>query len=501
MFLEEIKCCPNFFKYLHNSAQYDSGADVFVLEPIFIYQSCWQRLRKAMDLTKLKKSLKPFKLKDAVFEGYAQLYKKLQIKPKKTVNWKSLRNPDKTKILDFSSLPIPDRESLELAIARLAVCKLNGGLGTSMNCRGPKSAIVVRDKKTFIDIIVEQIAELNKKNQADVPLLFMNSFYTNNVSERLIGRTSSGARVLSFCQNAYPRILADDSGFLDPKKFNTDAWYPPGHGDLFSCILENGYLESLLSEGREYLFISNSDNLGATVDLKILNHIIEEDITFLIEVTAKTSSDSKGGVLCQEKGDIKLVEMTAVPPEHMMRFCDEEKFSFFNTNNIWINLVRLRQLLLDGPLNLDLIVNSKLVKKQNILQLETAVGSAINSFPEAKAINVSRNRFLPVKKTSDLLLLQSDLFSLNKGFLKRDPAVGGSDLPRIILKDPLDDLKEYQQRIPVAPNISELNSLELQGQVRFNGEVTLKGNVRLISKNKSIRIPKGSTLVNKVVES
>ena len=287
----------------------------------------------------------------------------------------------------------------------------------------------------------------------------------------------------------------------NPKKFNEDAWYPPGHGDLFSCIFENGYLEDLLREGREYLFISNSDNLGATVDLKILNHIIEEDITFLIEVTAKTSSDSKGGVLCQEKGDIKLVEMTGVPPEHMMKFCDEEKFSFFNTNNIWINLNRLRQLLLDGPLNLDLIVNSKLVKKQNILQLETAVGSAINSFPEAKAINVSRNRFLPVKKTSDLLLLQSDLFSLNKGFLKRDPAVGGSDLPRIILKDPLDDLKEYQRRIPVAPKVGELNCLELQGQIRFNGEVTLKGNVRLVSKKKSIRIPKGSILENEVVES
>ena len=97
--------------------------------------------------------------------------------------------------------------------------------------------------------------------------------------------------------------------------------------------------------------------------------------------------------------------------------------------------------------------------------------------------------------------MQSDLFSLNRGTLKRDQAVVRSDLPRINLKEPFNDLKEYQRRIPVPPDIAGLDSLELQGEVRFNGKVTLEGNVRLISNKKSIRIPKGAVLENKTVES
>jgi len=220
-----------------------------------------------------------------------------------------------------------------------------------------------------------------------------------------------------------------------------------------------------------------------------------------MEVTAKTPVDTKGGVLCQEKDQIKILEIADVPPEHVVEFCGNEKFKFFNTNNIWVNLVRLKQMLKDGPLDLSLIVNRKQVKKSSVLQLETAVGSAFNSFPDAMGMNVPRSRFLPVKKTSDLLLLQSDLFSLNRGTLKRDQGVARSDLPQINLKDPFNDLKEYQQRIPVPPDIAELDSLELKGEVRFKGKVTLKGNVRLVSHKKSIRIPKGAVLENKIVES
>ncbi len=454
-----------------------------------------------MNLIQLKKALKAFKLKDSVFEGYADLYQKLHADPPQIGQWKSLRNPDKKKIVEYTSLPIPDRESLDLALARLAVCKLNGGLGTTMNCRGPKSAIVVREKKTFIEILVEQIVELNKKYHSVIPLLFMISFYTKDITERIVGRAAVGTRTLSFCQNSYPRLLADNTGFLDPKKINAEAWYPPGHGDLYSCLLDKGYLDSFLEEGRDYLFISNTDNLGATIDLKILNYIIEKDIPFLMEVTAKTCADTKGGVLCQEKDQIKLLEIADVPPEHVVEFCGNEKFNFFNTNNIWVNLVRLKKMLKEGSLDLGLIVNLKEVKKKSVIQLETAIGSAFNSFSDSIGMNVPRSRFLPVKKTSDLLLMQSNLFSLNRGTFKRDNLKDKSNLPQINLKEPFDDLIQYQRRFPVPPDISELDSLKLEGEVRFNGKVTLKGNVCLISNKKPIRIPKGAVLENKTLES
>ena len=63
----------------------------------------------------------------------------------------------------------------------------------------------------------------------------MNSFCTHDETERIIGKNKSTSEILSFCQNRYPRLLEDDSGFLDPKKSNVNVWYPPGHGDLYSC--------------------------------------------------------------------------------------------------------------------------------------------------------------------------------------------------------------------------------------------------------------------------
>ena len=434
-----------------------------------------------MDVAQLREALKSFKMTDLDFKGYAQLYNKLHSEREIIGRWKSLRNPDEGKIIQYSSLPVPDKESLEDYLARLTVCKLNGGLGTSMNCQGPKSAIIVRGKKTFLDLIIEQMIELNNRFQSDVPLMLMNSFRTHSITERTIGLSLGATKIISFCQNWYPRLLDDDSGFLDPLKFNLDAWYPPGHGDLYSCLLDKGYIDDLLKEGREYLFISNSDNLGATVDLKILNFIINNEIPFLMEVTSKTEVDTKGGVLCQNKKQIKLLEIADVPPEHIPEFCGMDKFNFFNTNNIWINLVQ--------------------IKKLNILQLETAVGSAFNSIPRAVGMNVPRSRFLPVKKTSDLLLVQSGLYKLERGTLKRDLESKTISLPKINLRDPFDDLKEYQKRIPVSPDIASLDTLVLEGQVYFKGEVTLKGNVRLISKKKSIKVPKGAVLENKVVES
>jgi UDP-N-acetylglucosamine pyrophosphorylase len=108
---------------------------------------------------------------------------------------------------------------------------------------------------------------------------------------------------------------------------------------------------------------------------------------------------------------------------------------------------------------------------------------------------------LSVKKTSDLLLVQSSLYKLERGTLKRNLAAKITSLPKVHFRSPFDDFKEYQKRIPVSPDITSLETLELEGQVSFKGEVTLKGNVRLISKNKSIKIPKGAVLEDKEVVS
>ena len=452
-----------------------------------------------MGTEQLKKLLNPYKMDEATSDGFIRLYEKSQTGFAR-VSWKSMKNPDDSRLVRYDSLKAPERTYLEAALARFAVCKLNGGLGTTMGCRGAKSTIVVREKKTFLDLTVDQVSELNKKYQADIPLLLMNSFRTHSETERLIGKYRGSPEILTFCQNKFPRLLEEDSGFLDLDKFGSEVWYPPGHGDLYSCLADQGYLERLLADGREILFVSNVDNLGAVADLRILDYMLREDIPFLMEVTQKTAADTKGGTLYQEKGRIKLLEIANVPPEHIAEFCGQQKFKIFNTNNIWINLVHLKELLKEGPLDLDVIVNRKMVKGQSVLQLETAVGTAFNCFPKAVGLIVPRDRFFPVKRTCDLLCLWSDLFYLERSSLKRNPERINLDLPRITLNEPFDDLQEFQKRIPVAPSIVGLDSLEIGGEVRFNGAVTLKGNVRLIANKKNLRIPKGTVLENKDIE-
>ena len=69
----------------------------------------------------------------------------------------------------------------------------------------------------------------------------------------------------------YPRIRKETL-LPTPQKFDdpVENWYPPGHGDIYECFAESGLLDQFIKEGRKVMFMSNIDNLGATVDLRIL---------------------------------------------------------------------------------------------------------------------------------------------------------------------------------------------------------------------------------------
>ena len=90
---------------------------------------------------------------------------------------------------------------------KLVVIKLNGGLGTSMGCSGPKSVIPVRSDLTFLDLTVQQIEYLNKRYSANVPLVLMNSFNTDEDTMKIIRKYSGfNISIRTFNQSCYPRI-------------------------------------------------------------------------------------------------------------------------------------------------------------------------------------------------------------------------------------------------------------------------------------------------------
>ncbi|KAI9442204.1 UTP-glucose-1-phosphate uridylyltransferase [Lactarius indigo] len=403
------------------------------------------------------------------------------------LDWDRIKSPAADQIVPYDKLPTvtsPD------ALNKLAVLKVNGGLGTSMGMTGAKSALEVKDDMTFLDLTVRQIEHLNTTHRVDVPLILMTSFNTHEDTLRII--KNHGIRASSKRRFSPHRRPANDD-----KK----SWYPPGHGDLYNALLHSGVLDQLIAEGKEYLFVSNSDNLGAVVDQQILQHMIDSQAEFIMEVTDKTKADVKGGTLIDYDGQVRLLEIAQVPSEHVEEFKSVRKFKIFNTNNIWINLKALKRIMENEGMDLEIIINPKTTDDgQAVIQLETAAGAAVKHFKGAHGVNVPRSRFLPVKSCSDLLLIKSDIYSLKHGQLVINPKRMFENTPVIKLGDHFKKIQQFQTRFKKIPQIIELDHLTVTGDVYFGRNVTLRGTVIVVAnEGQRIDIPDGCILENRLL--
>ncbi|CAM8973948.1 unnamed protein product [Rhodiola kirilowii] len=418
------------------------------------------------------------------------------------IEWSKIKTPTDEVVVPYDTLsPVSeDPSETKNLLDKLVVLKLNGGLGTTMGCTGPKSVIEVRNGLTFLDLIVIQIENLNKKYGCNVPLLLMNSFNTHDDTQKIVEKyTNSKIEIHTFNQSQYPRLVIDDFTPLASKGVTgKDGWYPPGHGDVFPSLNNSGKLDALLSQGKEYVFVANSDNLGAVVDLKILNHLIHNKNEYCMEVTPKTLADVKGGTLISYEGKVQLLEIAQVPDEHVNEFKSIEKFKIFNTNNLWVNLSAIKRLVEADAFKMEIIPNPKEVEGFKVLQLETAAGAAIRFFDKAIGINVPRSRFLPVKATSDLLLVQSDLYTLEDGSVIRNPARANPANPSIELGPEFKKVSNFLSRFKSIPSIIELDSLKVVGDVWFGSNIKLKGKVSIVG-NAKLEIPDGAVIENKEI--
>jgi len=259
-----------------------------------------------------------------------------------------------------------------------------------------------------------------------------------------------------------------------------------------------------LSQGKEWLFVSNIDNLGAVVDPNILLYLCQEhpECEFVMEVTDKTRADVKGGTLIDYDGRMRLLEVAQVPKAHLEEFKSVHKFRVFNTNNLWINLKALGRIMHKGDMHMEIIENKKVLDDgRAVIQLEQAVGAAIKNFTNAIGVNVPRSRFLPVKKTSDLLLVMSNLYRLHHGTLTMSPERLFKNVPLVKLGDDhFKKVKEFLKRFEDIPDVLELDHLTVSGDVHFGKNVSLRGTVIIIAnEGDRIDIPSGAVLENKIV--
>ncbi len=391
---------------------------------------------------------------------------------------------------DAGELP-EDEEGARAALDRTVVIKLNGGLGTSMGMTAPKSLLEVKDGLTFLDITVRQILALREDTGAELPLVLMNSFATREASLKALvpypDLPVEGVPA-DFVQSKVPKL---DAGSLEPVSWPADPdleWAPPGHGDLYPSLQSSGMLEALLDAGYEYAFVANVDNLGAVMEPRILAWFARERIPFLMEVADRTAADRKGGHLAQRSdGGLVLREVAQTPGADMSAFQDIGRHRFFNTNTLWVDLRALAAVLeeRDGVLGLPMIVNRKTVDPSDpgspaVIQLETAMGAAIDVFDGARAIRVPRTRFAPVKTTNDLLALRSDAYVLHDdGRVALAPAREGDGAPLVEL-DPshFKLVGDFEERFAAgAPSLVACEQLTVEGDVRFGAGVVVRGSV------------------------
>ncbi|HYP43779.1 MAG TPA: UTP--glucose-1-phosphate uridylyltransferase [Propionibacteriaceae bacterium] len=381
-------------------------------------------------------------------------------------------------------------EDAQTALSSTVMIKLNGGLGTSMGMDKAKSLLPVLDGKSFLDLIVDQVMSARREYGVRLPLIFMNSFRTRE--DTLAALTpypdlATDGLELDFLQNQEPKLLVDD---LTPVEWPADPtleWCPPGHGDLYTALESSGLLKRLLARGYRYASVSNSDNLGAAPDATIAGWFAASGAPYAAEICRRTAADRKGGHLAIRKADRQLIlrDTAQTAQSEMHYFTDEHRHPFFHTNNLWFDLEVLDRTLAErnSVLGLPLIKNVKNVdpadsSSPEVVQIETAMGAAVEVFEGATAIGVGRDRFLPVKTTSDLLLLRSDVYQVGGGgrpTLVADPA------PLIEL-DPAyyKKIAGFEQRFPSGPpSLKDAQSLTVEGDWTFEAGVRVVGAGRL----------------------
>lgn len=375
------------------------------------------------------------------------------------------------------------------ALRQTAVIKLNGGLGTSMGLDRAKTLLQVREGNTFLDIIATQVLATRRRFGVELPLVFMNSFRTDADTLAYLERYPDlkvGGLPLSFLQSQEPRLVADTLWPLDLPSNPAAQWCPPGHGDLYVSLQASGLLHALLDRGFLYLQVSNGDNLGATVDPDIAAWFAQSGAPFAMEVSRRTRNDRKGGHLARRRRDGALVlrESAQTADEDRGNFEDIQKHPYFNTNTIWLNLRDLERALAErnGVLGLPIIRNIKHIEGEDgasidVVQIETAMGSAISTFPAARAVEVPRSRFLPVKTTNELMLLRSDLYRLDD--LGRVLAQRDSTPPVTLAAPYYGTIEDFDLRVPEVPSLIDAESLTVEGDWFFQPGARVQGDVLL----------------------
>lgn len=407
---------------------------------------------------------------------------------------REIDSKDEILVVPYDSLASISEDIAEtkMLLDKLVVVKFNGALGTNMGFSAPKSAIEVKNNLTPLDLMVDQVESLNSKYGCNVPLLLMDTAETHDRVQKVLEKYSNSKvdiHSLSLSQQPHEKSFEGHS--------RKDKLYPSSdHSVVFLSLMKSGTLDLLLVQGKEYALVVDSDNVAAVADPKIFNHLIQNQIEYCMEVAPVPSIDLRNSLINLRPGKFQLVDITQNPTKQ-----SGGKFKFINTRSMWVNLRAIKRLIDTDELKVENFSSSKEVNDDQIISRGTAADSAIQFFDHTIGINVAQSRYLPVNSTSDLLLLQSDLYTADEGILVQNPARDNPANPSIELGPEFEKVNDFQSRFKSIPSIINLDSLKVEGDVWFGAGITLKGKVSIVAKpGMKLEIPDGIVLENKEIK-
>jgi len=382
-----------------------------------------------------------------------------------------------------------DMEKSKIPLQKCAVIKLNGGLGTSMGMDFPKSFVEVREGKRFIDLALSQKIFFEKNTGNKYPLIFMNSLSTKDMTQKFV---DENPQILfedidnCFTQHSFVKVLKDTLEAAQFEKDRSLEYNPAGHGDVYMAMYESGILDKLLKKGFRFAFISNIDNSAATLDASIVNFMTKNDIPFLMEVCRRTDMDKKGGHLAKNKsGGYVLRERAQTDAGEIPQFEDINRYSYFNTNSVWVDLLKLKEIIdKTSTIELPFIANEKTLDPNDkttakVYQIEQAMGAAIGMFDDAKLLEVEKDRFFPVKTTNDLFLLRSDRYFLQDSEIKSFDD-NKSQCTVELENKYYANLSDFEERVKNGvPSLRLCRKLSVRNDILFDRSMKLDGEVVL----------------------
>jgi UTP--glucose-1-phosphate uridylyltransferase len=278
------------------------------------------------------------------------------------------------------------------AIARreVGVVILAGGMATRFG-GVVKAAVPVVADKSFLAVKVADV-----RLAGPLPIFVMTSAATHDrIVQQIRDERLDG--VECFPQHVSLRLTPAGELVQPP------APYATGHGDLVDALRGSGVLARFRAAGGRVLYMSNVDNVAATLDPAVIGAHLASGAAITAEVVRKEPGD-RGGAPARVDGTPQIVEAFRFP-----KGFDQDRLALFNTNTFAFDAAAI-----DRAFELTYFRVEKTVDGAKVIQFERLVGQ-LTAFLPSHFLEVPRTRFLPVKDPDELAARRADIDALLRG--------------------------------------------------------------------------------------